>query len=60
MVPGAGAAGTRSEARNHCATASADTAATVSTAFFRDVSLCKSLGKFPSSTFGVIRPCACD
>jgi hypothetical protein len=50
MVPGAGAAGTLSEPRNHCAKASADTAATVSKAFFRDVLICKTLGKFPSWT----------
>jgi hypothetical protein len=48
MVPGAGAAGTLSEARNHCAMASVDTMATVSKALFRDVSICRTLGKFPS------------
>jgi hypothetical protein len=48
MVPGAGAAGTLSEARNHCAKASADTAATVNKALFRDGSICKILDKFPS------------
>jgi hypothetical protein len=51
IVPGAGAAGALSTARNHCITASADTVATVSKAFFRDVSICKILGKFPSWTF---------
>jgi hypothetical protein len=50
MVPGAGAAGTLSEARNHCTMASADTVATVSKTLFRDVSICKTLGKFPSWT----------
>jgi len=54
IAPGAGAAGTLSDARNHCATASADTAATVSTAFFRDASICKILGKFPSRRCGAI------
>jgi hypothetical protein len=48
MVPGAGAAGTLSEARNHCAKASADTMVTVSKALCRDVLICKTLGKFPS------------
>jgi hypothetical protein len=48
IVPGAGAAGTLSEARSHCAKASTDTVATVSKAFFRDVLICKTLGKFPS------------
>ena len=48
MVPGAGAAGALSEARNHCAMAIADTMATVSKAFLRDVSICRTLGKFPS------------
>ena len=50
--PGAGAAGTLSEARHHGAIASADAIATVSKAFLRDVSIresiCESLGKFPS------------
>jgi hypothetical protein len=45
MIPGAGAAGALSEARNHCAMASADIAATVSKALFRDVSVCKIFGK---------------
>ena len=51
IVPGAAAAGTLSDARNHWITASADTVATVSKAFFRDFSMCKILGKFPSWTF---------
>jgi hypothetical protein len=34
--------------------ASADTIATVSKAFFRDVSICKTFGKFPS--LGVAAP----
>jgi hypothetical protein len=46
-LPGADAAGALSGARNHCAMASADTAATVSRAFFPDVIL-ETLGKFPS------------
>jgi hypothetical protein len=48
MVPGAGAAGTLSEPRNHCVSANADTMAIVSKALFRVVSICKTFGKFPS------------
>src|SRR5580692_2836780 len=53
IVPGVGAAAawTLAEGGDHCITASADTVATVSKAFFRDVSNCKILGKFPSWTF---------
>ena len=52
IVPGVGvaAAWALAEGRDHCIRASADTVATVSKAFFRDV-ICKILGKFPSWTF---------
>jgi hypothetical protein len=48
MVPGAGAAGTLSEPRNHCVSANADTMVIVSKALFRVVSICKTFGKLPS------------